>query len=79
MSDALDSPAAHWTLGLQRPPNPLIHLFPFRVGTRQFGGTPDMSGDPPDRCRGDVADANHVVDRWSGREAVACLAHRTIR
>jgi hypothetical protein len=68
---------AHLTLGLQQPLNHLIGFFRFRVGTRQSCGTLDMSGDPPDRCRADVAGADRTVDRWRERRAIARLAHRT--
>jgi hypothetical protein len=74
---ALDSPVAHWTLDLQRPLNRLIGLFPFRVGTRHSDGTPDMSGDPPDCCRTDMAGTDRATDRWRRRRVVVCLAHRT--
>jgi hypothetical protein len=69
----------HWTLGLQRPPNHLIGRFPFWVGTGQSGGALDMSGDPPDRCRADVAGDDRIADRWSWRGVVARLAHRTVQ
>jgi hypothetical protein len=36
-----------------------------------------MSGDPPDRCRADMAGASCVADRWRARRDIARLAHRT--
>jgi hypothetical protein len=48
---ASDCPVAHQTVHVQRQQNRLIGCLPFQVGTELSGGTPDMSGDPPNRCR----------------------------
>jgi hypothetical protein len=59
---APDSPVAHQTSCLQRPPNRLIGRLPFWVGTR-------LSREPPNLCCADVADGCCGADRWHGRRA----------
>jgi hypothetical protein len=66
-----DCPVSHQTLRLQRPLEHLIGRLPFRVGTELSSGTLDMSGDPPDRCRADVAGADRTLYRWRGVEPLA--------
>jgi hypothetical protein len=61
---APDCPVAHRTAPVQRLLNRLIGHLPFWVGTGQSGGTLNMSGNPPDRCRANVASNDLAMDRW---------------
>jgi hypothetical protein len=60
---APDCLVAHQTAPMQQPLNRLVVHLPFQVGTGLFGGTPHMSGDPPDRCHADEAGAARAIDR----------------
>jgi hypothetical protein len=56
---------------MQRPLNRLIACLPFQVSTRLFGGTPDMSGDPPDHCHANMVGTDRAADHWRCAEPLA--------